>query len=85
MTAGVMRYPPRLNQLGERGSARPSISSPRKQFAFSVMSGVNPEEPLWQRPERRFRPFGRIFHEKCGPSGSERRDRACAWRLFPFM
>jgi polysaccharide export outer membrane protein len=30
------------------------------------MSGVNPEEPLWQRPERRFRPFGRIFHEKCG-------------------
>ena len=20
----------------------------------------------WQRPERRFRPSGRIFHEKCG-------------------
>jgi hypothetical protein len=48
------------------GSARPRIASPRKQFAFSVMSGVNPEEPLWQRPERRFRPFGRIFREKCG-------------------
>ena len=30
------------------------------------MSGVSPEEPLWQRPEGRFRPFGRIFHEKCG-------------------
>jgi hypothetical protein len=26
------------------GSARPSISSPRKQIAFSAMSGVNPEE-----------------------------------------
>ena len=50
------------------GSARPSISSPRKQLAFSVMSGVNPEELLWQRPERRFRPFGRIFREKCGLS-----------------
>jgi hypothetical protein len=48
------------------GSARPRISSPRKQFAFSVMSGVDPEEPLWQRPERPFRPFGRIFREKCG-------------------
>jgi hypothetical protein len=30
------------------------------------MSGVNPEEPLWQRPERPLRPFGRIFREKCG-------------------
>jgi hypothetical protein len=36
------------------------------QIAFSVMSGVNPEEPLWQKPERRFRPFGRIFHENAG-------------------
>jgi len=35
------------------GSARP-------------VSEANPEEALWQRPERWFRPFGRIFHEKCG-------------------
>ena len=26
----------------------------------------HPKEPLWQRPEQRFQPFGRIFHEKCG-------------------
>src|SRR6516225_1070607 len=54
-------------------SARLSIPSPRKQFAFSVMGGVNPEEPIWQRPEWRFRPFGRIFHEKCGLSVSNRK------------
>jgi|SRR6516165_4430004 len=35
------------------GSARP-------------VSEANPEEALWQRPERWFRSFGRIFHEKCG-------------------
>jgi len=54
MTAGLMQYPPRLNRPGglvQRGR---------------VLSGVSPEEPLWQRPERRFRPCGRIFHEKCG-------------------
>jgi type II secretion system protein D len=31
-----------------------------------AMSGVNPEKALWQRLERRFRPLGRIFQEKCG-------------------
>jgi hypothetical protein len=76
------------------GSARPSISSPRKQFAFSVMSGVNPEEPLWQRPERRFRPFGRIFREKCGlaldsssehPAGGILRNARHSALLHPLM
>ena len=43
------------------GSVRPSISLAGKQIAFRPVSGANPEEPLWQRPERRFRPSGRIF------------------------
>ena len=64
MTAGVVQYPPRLNQPGELVQRGPSISAARKQFVFWPLSGVSPEEPLWQRPERRFRPFGRIFHEK---------------------
>ena len=44
----------------------PRISQAGKQIAFRPMSGANPEEPLWQKPDRRFRPSGRIFHEKCG-------------------
>jgi hypothetical protein len=44
MTAGVVQYPPRLNQPGEL-----------------VQRGR-----VSQRPERRFRPCGRIFREKCG-------------------
>ena len=46
--------------------ARPNFSLGEKQFAFRPVSGANPEEPLWHRPERRFRPSGRIFHEKSG-------------------
>jgi hypothetical protein len=33
---------------------------------FPDIGGASPEELLWQKPEQRFRPSGRIFHEKCG-------------------
>jgi hypothetical protein len=62
-----MQYPPRQDLLGEliprgRMTHQPE---PRTLSGFRPVSGANPEEPLWQRPERRFRPCGRIFHEKC--------------------
>jgi len=66
MTAIVMQYPPRLNQLWELVQTRPSISLAGKQIAFRPVSWANPEEPLWQKARRRFRPFGRIFDEKRG-------------------
>jgi len=55
-------------------------SGAQKQIAFWRPSGAIPEEPLWQRPERRFRPSGRIFHEKSGLAAFFRPYRVTAAR-----
>jgi hypothetical protein len=52
-------------RLGEPFGTTESSLLPKSNLDFGK-SGANPEEPLEQKLKRRFRPFRRIFHEKCG-------------------
>src|SRR5215813_11053586 len=66
MTTGVVLYQtPRLT-ISESGFSAAEFLSTEKAIRFLGAERGSREEPLWQRSKRRFRPFGRIFHEKCG-------------------
>jgi hypothetical protein len=61
-----MQNPPRLDRLTEPIRVADSSISGKCSLHFPDIGGASPEELLWQKPEQRFRPSGRIFHEKCG-------------------
>jgi hypothetical protein len=61
-----MQNPRRLNRITEPIRVADSPISGKCKLHFSDIGGASPEELLWQRPEQRFRPSGRIFREKCG-------------------